>query len=289
MEKIIPLLGAHVSISGSLENAIARAETIGANCMQIFVKNNRQWSPPKISESQAQAFKAELRKSSIKTVVAHATYLINLCSQDPEVRRKSMLGLESELSACDMLGIKTLVLHPGSNPSSQTKESIKMISDCINEIYKNRDFNTIIAIETMAGQGSSIGGNFEEIANIISKISNKNKIGACLDTCHIFAAGYDIRTKEAYESTMDKFDETIGLKYLKAIHINDSKKDISSFVDRHEHIGAGKIGLNCFSFIMNDPRLTLIPKIIETPKDGKVCDENECDKRNIKTLIELIK
>lgn len=260
------LLGAHISTSGGFYKAIERGESIGCTAIQIFTKSNRQWHSNKITLEEAGLFKQRLKESSVKEIVAHASYLINIASEKEDVVQKSKIGLVDELSRCDELGIPYLVIHPGSS-SKSSDEIIDQFSSIINDIYSTYSFTTILLLETMAGQGNSIAYTFEQIAEIIKKIKHKNKIGVCIDTCHIFAAGYDISNKDSYEKTISEFDKIIGLSYLKVIHLNDSKKELGCKVDRHEFISKGKIGLKAFELIMNDHRLLNTVKILETPAD----------------------
>src|SRR3990167_8979049 len=264
------LIGAHVSTSGGLANACLRAHELETDCFQIFVKNNRQWQAKKLSEIDIFEFKASIKKYAIKYPIAHATYLINLCSQDGQVRDKSYKCLEYELLSCNMLDIPYLVLHP----CSTDQDYIIYISDAINRIYETNNIKTELLLETMAGQGNSIGHKFENLRDIYDKINLKNKIGFCFDTCHVFAAGYDISTNEKFNNTINKFDQVLGLENLKVFHLNNSKKDCNSKIDRHEHLGLGKIGIELFQIIMSDKRFKNIPKIIETPKESEFDDIN---------------
>ena len=275
-------LGAHVSISGGIQNAVLRAADLNINCFQIFVKNNRQWHIKFPTPTEIGEFKKNIKEFSIKSVVAHATYLINLCSLDAQVREKSYTTLKNELEICDTLNIPYLVLHPGSGPNKE--ECTKMISQALNKIYTDNKINTKVLLETMAGQGESIGHTFENLHKIYDKIKNKNSVGFCFDTCHVFSAGYDIKTDKGFESILKEFDNFLGLENLKVFHINDSKKECGSKVDRHEHIGLGKIGIGLFEYIMNDERFIDIPKIIETPKNAV-----EDDIRNLQILKKLHK
>lgn len=280
------LLGVHVSIAQGLENAIIEGEETGSSCIQIFTKSNRQWKTRLFKKDEIEFFKKKLKNSSIKQVNAHASYLINLTSKNSDVQKKSIESLILEIEKCAQLDIDTIVLHPGTFFNENKNESLSLLAHKINEVIeKTESFNTIILLETMAGQGSSIGSSFEDLGFIIQRIENKKKIGICLDTCHIFAAGYDFRTKKEYEKMWALFDTLIGKKYVKLIHCNDSKKECGSKVDRHEHIGKGKIGLEAFSFFMNDTTLASIPKILETPKE----DGYLSDIQNIRTLQNLIK
>ena len=273
------LIGAHVSISGGFDLSIDNGENIGATCIQIFTKSNRQWRAKPISKEAAQKFKNRLKESSIQLVIAHASYLINLGSKNPETVLKAKEALTIELQRCDQLGVPFLILHPGTQGALGEQQSLNTIAQHINESLAETK-NTTLLLETMAGQGTTVGSSFEQLAQIINKVEDKNRIGVCLDTCHIFAAGYKFQTHEEYQAMWSSFDKTIGKNYLKVIHMNDSKKEWNSRVDRHDHIGQGKIGEDAFKFIMQDKTIELVPKILETPKDNG----DEDDIRNIALL-----
>jgi deoxyribonuclease IV len=277
------LLGAHMSISGKIELAIERGESIGCTAIQIFTKSNRQWHAKPLTEDETDAFKKAWKSSSIRSVIAHASYLINIGSANEELEQKSVAALKLEMERCTALGVPYLVLHPGSHTNTNLELCIDRISKNINKLLANTSHCTIL-LENMAGQGSSIGGTFEQLAQIIKHVDDKKRIGICFDTCHAFAAGYDFRTKKTYNAMWETFDTLIGLNKLKAIHINDSQKDVGSRVDRHTNIGKGKIGLTAFELLLKDPRFTDIPKVLETPKKDLIDD-----KKNMETLISLLK
>ena len=286
-EKNQYLLGAHVSITGGFFKAIEEGTQIGCTAIQIFTKSNRQWHARSITDSDAQDFIAAQKNSDIQVVVAHASYLINLGSVTPDVQKKSFAALVDEIKRCQKLQIPYLVLHPGTAEADARQSTIEETGRLINQaLQATPDCATTILVETMAGQGKSIGSSFEELATILDQVTHKKRIGVCFDTCHAFAAGYDFRTQEDYDATFKKFDDTIGLEYLKMFHVNDSKKEIGSHVDRHEDIGQGAINLQTFEMIMNDPRFINIPKILETPVTGIAVEDY---KRNLNTLIELVK
>ncbi|MBP9764896.1 deoxyribonuclease IV [Candidatus Babeliales bacterium] len=275
------LMGAHVSIAGGFDKAIERGEKIGATCIQIFTKSNRQWGAKKITSDDVDAFLDAQKKSSIKMVVAHASYLINLCSDNNAIIRKSIDALIEELQRCEQLDIPYLVLHPGTSSNPDTQKVLITVADHINQAFKEvKPKNTTLLLETMAGQGSTIGKTVEELAVILDHVHDKKHIGVCIDTCHIFAAGYDLSTKKFYDDFWNKISKLIGIKNVKAFHINDSKKDFDSHVDRHEHVGKGKINPVVFKMLLKDKRFSKIPKILETPKE----DEFKDDVRNLKTL-----
>ncbi len=271
----MPLLGAHVSISGGVYNAPKRGRDLDCDVIQIFSKNQMQWTAKPLSEKDTEKFKENIKKYDIKDVVIHTSYLINIGSPEEEKLKKSQNALLDEFIRAGQLGVPYVVLHPGSHMGKGEEVGLKIIADSINYLFElSKDSNVMLLLETTAGQGSNLGYRFEQLAYLIDKTENKDRIGVCLDTCHIFAAGYDIRTKDAYENTMSQFDEIIGLSNLKAIHLNDSKNDLGTKKDRHEHIGKGYIGLDGFRFIVNDKRLEGIPMILETPGGDKYYREN---------------
>ncbi len=279
----ILLLGAHISTAGGFDQAIARGESIGCTTIQIFTKNNRQWSAPPLSVSAITAFKNAVEHSSIKIVIAHAAYLINLGSSANEIRNKSLHAVIDELERCHQLNIPYLVLHPGAKGDTPELDCLTRIADQLDLALSKANSTTMILLETMAGQGNSICATFEQLAYIYDRVTHKKRIGICFDTCHIFVAGYDLRTESTYHKTWQAFDTILGLNLLKAIHLNDSKKPLGSRVDRHEDIAKGMIGANAFKLLINDARFFNIPKILETPKEGLIDDW-----RNMRTIEGLI-
>lgn len=261
------LLGAHMSIANGLDKAIRDGESIGCTAIQIFTHSNRQWHMRPLPEKSIQDFKNTWANSTIKEVVIHASYLINIGSADSDTYIKSLKTLKEELVRCEELGISFLVLHPGSAGKNDIHECISRIAESLDAILNEVPGNSMILLENSAGQGSAVGFSFEQLATIRAQVHAKKRIGYCLDTCHAFAAGYAMQTKHDLEKTLQELDTTLGLTHLKAIHLNDSKKKQGSRVDRHEDIGKGLIGLESFSFFMNDSRLENIPKILETPND----------------------
>lgn len=276
------LLGAHMSIAGEISLAIDRGESIGCTAIQIFTKSNRQWHAKTITSDQAASFKKAYQDSSIQSVIVHAAYLINIGSPDQETEKKSIHALEIEINRCTDLGIPYIVLHPGSHSNTDEESCLARISANIDKLLSTTSDCTIL-LETMAGQGSSVGHTFEQLAQIIKHSEHKRRIGVCFDTCHAFAAGYDFRTEKTYNLMWEQFDKIIGINKLKAMHINDSQKDLGSRVDRHADIGKGKIGLKAFELLLNDSRFFDIPKVLETPRDD-LADY----KRNLETLMDLI-
>lgn len=280
------LLGAHMSVAGGLYTAFERAERVGCTAIQIFTKNSNQWNDPVISTEDIAKYREGRNKSKVQIVVSHDSYLINLCGANDKLLEKSREAFVKEIKRCDALEIRHLIFHPGAHTILGRKESLRLVADSLNYAHKATEGDDIISvIETTAGQGTTVGSSFEEIAEIISGAKDKKRVGVCIDTCHIFAAGYDIRTSNDYEKTMSDFDKIIGFEKLHAVHLNDAKKPLNSHVDRHEHIGKGEIGKGAFGFIMNDDRFSKIPKILETPKG-----ENgyEMDIVNLRTLRELV-
>ena len=263
------LLGAHLSISKGLHQALYDAEKLGCGALQIFTKNSTTWKEKVLSDKQIEAFKKARAKTGIECVASHTSYLINLAAVDQKKHDLSRLALANELKRCDLLEIPYVVLHPGSHMGSGEDQGIEKIASAINEIFsKNPGLSPRLLLETTAGQGSGVGHTFQQLASIMEKVHGRESLGICLDTCHIFAAGYDIRDSEGFEATMKTFDAVIGLEHLFLIHINDSKKELGTRVDRHEHIGRGAIGMDAFGFVMNDHRLAGVGKILET-HDGQ--------------------
>jgi len=280
------LLGAHTSTQGGVSAAITLAEKLNFTAIQIFTKNNNQWKGKVLTQNDADEFKQKLSRSSIKVVVSHDSYLINLCSSKPELLEKSREAFVDELERCEMLGIPYLNFHPGAHGGMGEEEGIKLIAESLNLAHeKTKNFKVKSMLEATAGQGTAIGYTFEHLKKIIDLVDEKDRMCVCIDTAHIFAAGYDIKDKKNYNKVIKDFDEIIGLDLLKCFHMNDSKKPLASRVDRHDHIGKGFIGLEGFTNIMNDKRLLHIPKILETPKGKEQLEDLE----NIKTLKSLCK
>ncbi len=262
-------VGAHVSASGGVHNAPKNAEAIGAKAFALFTKNQRQWKAKPLAKEHIEAFDAHCTKAGIdkKYILPHDSYLINLGHPDDAQRQKSLDAFLDEVERCELLGLDKLNFHPGSHLRKISEEEcLDRIADAMNEVLRQSD-NVTLVIENTAGQGSNLGYKFEHLRYLIDKSIDKSRVGVCLDTAHMFAAGYDIRTRETYEETMRKFDEIVGFAYLRGMHINDSKAKFASRVDRHHSLGKGEIGLDAFRFIMNDSRLDDIPLILETIDD----------------------
>jgi deoxyribonuclease-4 len=279
------LLGAHMSIGGGAHMAIERARSIDCTAMQIFVKNNMQWFARPLTREEIFSFLEHRQRGQLLSIFAHANYLINLAATNPQFQANSLRALSEELTRADQFELPFLVLHPGAHLGAGEEAGLNKIVASIDKVFRKLPkVKTRIALETTAGQGSCLGHTFEHIAYIIENVRRPERLCVCLDTAHVFAAGYDIENETEIRKTFRQFDRTIGLGRLAAIHLNDSKTARGSRVDRHEHIGQGKIGLNAFRFIMRDRRFHKIPKVLETPK-GKDLKE---DVVNLKTLRGLL-
>lgn len=274
-----------MSTSGGMAKAIERGEAIGCTAIQVFVKGNTRWQFPPLKDDDLKAFHAGMKRGNIKSVIAHAIYLVNLCSDKPEFVRKSVDDLIDELTRCEALGIPGLVLHPGAHCGAGEECGLTAIVAGLDEVFEaTAGFKAQILLETTAGQGSCLGWQFSELAHIIQGVKQPERLGVCLDTCHVFAAGYDIRTKEGYDRLWSDFDSAVGRDRLKAIHVNDSKQPCGSRKDRHDHIGQGEMGLEPFRFLMNDKSLQNVPKVLETEKDKEMTEDVE----NMNILKSLI-
>lgn len=265
-----PLLGAHMPTAGGPHNAITNGVEIGCHAVQIFTASPRQWRAPAIAPDVAAKFKEVVKDSGITKTVAHDSYLINLAAEPgSETLAKSRAAFKAEIERAEMLGVDFLVSHPGAHLGAGEDVGIARLIESINVIHaETAGAKVRVALETTAGQGTYLGGRFEHLARIIQGVKDPERLAVCLDTCHVFAAGYDIRTPETYAATMAEFDRVIGLRWLQVIHANDSQKAFGSHADRHAHIGDGEIGLEAFRLLVNDPRLAGLPVIVETP-DGE--------------------
>lgn len=262
-------IGAHVSAAGGVFNAPLNAKAIGAKAFALFTKNQRQWVAKPLEEETITLFKKNLDLAEIlpKHVLPHDSYLINLGHPEIEKREKSLDAFIDELQRCEQLGLDRLNYHPGSHLKKiSTEECLEYISNSMNTALEQTN-GVKLVIENTAGQGSNLGFKFEHLAYLIENSIDKERVGVCIDTCHMFTAGYDIRTREAYDKTWQEFDDLIGFKHLMGMHINDSKPDLGSHVDRHDSLGKGKIGLDSFKFLMNDERINDIPMVLETIDD----------------------
>jgi deoxyribonuclease IV len=278
------LIGAHMSIRGGVSMAIERARSIGCTAMQMFVKNNMQWFARLLTPEEIRAFLNHVQRGELLSVFGHANYLINLAATNPQFHVNSIRALAEELIRADQLELPFLVLHPGAHLGAGEEAGLEKIANSVDEVFRKiPKVKTKIALEITAGQGSCIGHRFDHLAHIIANVREPDRLRVCLDTAHLFAAGYEISSEPGVRKTFHEFDRVIGRNRLVAIHVNDSKTGRGSRVDRHEHIGKGRIGLDAFRFIMRSPRFRKIPKVLETPK-GKDLAE---DVINLKTLQRL--
>ena len=266
------ILGAHVSTQGGLATAFDRAEADGCDCFQIFTKNKGAWAARPLVEEEVRAFRGRAKSSRSSPVLAHAAYLLNVASPSNEVRARSLEALRIEVERCEVLGIPSLVLHPGCHMGSGEEAGIARAVESLDEVHAaTRGFSTRILIETSAGQGSSICTTPESIGGILGRVREPERLGVCLDTCHLFAAGYDLRTAEGYALAMETLEREVGLERVLCIHANDSKRELGSRVDRHEHIGRGLLGREAFRRLLTDPRFARVPFVIELPpEDGMI-------------------
>jgi deoxyribonuclease-4 len=284
----MPLLGAHMSIAGGLYKALLRGKASGCSVIQIFTSNRNQWKRKKPTADDIMAFQRVAEETSVKPVAIHTSYLINLGSTRKEVLGKSYRTLLDEMEAAELLAVPYVVMHPGSHLGEGESKGLRRVAEAISRAYGSRKlFNTTILLETTSGQGTNLGYRFEHLAEIIALAEYPARVGVCFDTCHAFAAGYDFRTLEAYEQLMTEFDRIIGLNRLYLFHVNDSKGLMGSRVDRHEHIGKGRIGLKAFSLFLRDRRFAHLPFLLETPK-GRDLKGKDMDVRNLQTLTNLM-
>ncbi len=268
-------VGAHVSAAGGVENAPLNAQKIGAKAFALFTKNQRQWVAKPLTEKSIETFKANLQKVDIapEQVLPHDSYLINLGHAEAEPLQKSRNAFLDEMQRCEQLGIPLLNFHPGAHLNKISEEqSLDIVADSINWALEQSSGVTAV-IENTAGQGTTLGYSFEHLAHIIDKVADKSRVGVCLDTCHTFTAGYDLRTTDACDETFAEFERIVGFNYLRGMHLNDSKPELGSRVDRHDSLGKGKIGLECFRYLMNDARFDNIPMVLETIDESLWAEE----------------
>jgi len=277
------LLGAHVSIAGGIFNAPERGVQTGCGVIQLFTQNSNQWKGKAVTDQDAALFKEKLAASGLREVVCHDIYLINLASAPGDVQDKSIAAFREEMERCARLGIQKIIMHPGSHNGDGEEVGIRRICEAFDLLFSLvPQFTGKVLLENTAGQGTNLGYRFEHLQAIIEGTSHRDRFGVCFDTCHAFAAGYQIADRDGYRRTFEEFEKTIGLSKLLAFHLNDSKKGLGCKVDRHEHIGAGALGLEPFRFILNDPNFAQVPKFIETPK------EDGMDEQNLKLLRSLV-
>ena len=280
------MLGAHMSIAGGVSKALDRAASIGSNALQVFTKNNRKWAGPPIDENDVARWREEMPVDGICYAVSHASYLINLASSKDPLWTQSQRAHEDELRRAHAYGIPHVVLHPGAHTGSGAHAGMTRAAEALNHIHAVTPecADTVTLLEIMAGQGTVLGRNFGELRQIMEMVEDRERVGVCLDTCHAFAAGYDLRTETGYEAMMAEIEREIGLDAVKCLHFNDSKGGLGSHKDRHTHIGEGEIGLEGFRLIINDPRWDGIAMLLETPKGADLAE----DVMNLARLCELV-
>lgn len=283
----MPLLGAHMSIAGGYSKAVERAAEAGCDCVQLFTKNNNQWRAKPIAPPEAEAFQAALDRCGIRAPIAHDSYLINLASPDDALWRKSIDALVVELRRAEQLGLQYVVAHPGAYVHATEAFGLQRVAEALDEVHRQTPGLAVrCLLEVTAGQGTNLGWRFEHLAAILGAVREGNRLDVCLDTCHLFAAGYAFDTPREYRHVFRHFDEVIGIDRIKAIHLNDSKTPRGSRVDRHEHIGEGHIGLEAFRLLLRDPRWRDLPMYLETPKGQR--DGVDLDVINLRTLRGLL-
>lgn len=269
-------LGAHMSIAGGLELAFGRAKQVESDAVQIFTANQRQWKGRVITPDEASLFRDTQLTCSVAPVVSHNSYLVNLASPKDDLWEKSIEAQRNELERCELLRVPFVVAHPGAHTGSGREAGIKRIVEALDRLHTDLPgYGVVTLLETTAGQGTTIGGQFEDLAEILNSVADPDRVGVCLDTCHIFVAGYDIRDASTYQATMGVFDEIVGLPAIKAFHFNDSKGELGSHRDRHEYIGQGEIGPEGFRSFMNDERFTGLPALLETDKSDDLHEDRE--------------
>lgn len=283
----MPLFGAHLSIAGGFHHALLEAQERGCGTVQIFTKAPNQWTAKPIDPEEARRFRATLRQTRLRLPMAHDSYLINLASPDETLYRRSLEAFLDELTRAETLGLRYLVTHPGARLDSTEEQALARVAAALDEVHaRTPGFRIRILLETTAGQGSSLGHRFEHLARILSLVADPSRLGVCLDTCHLFAAGYALAPRHEYLATMRHFDATVGLKRLLAFHLNDSLKPAGSRVDRHAHLGRGAMTLEPFRLLVNDPRFRRRPMVLETPKEDG--DNKDMDTVNLAVLHSLL-
>ena len=270
-----PQVGFHVSISGSIDQSVDRALAVGCTTFQIFTRNPRAWNFKPLGESEAAAFAEKRRKAGFKKVTVHMPYLPNLATSDKLWLRKSRVSLREEVSRCGELGVDYLVAHIGSHMGKGSMAGVRNVSEACNEALDANPNDTMILIENMAGQKNCVGARFEELGLILDGVTQKDRVGVCFDTCHAFAAGFDLSTKEGVESTLDLFGSAVGVRHLKVVHLNDSKGPLGGNLDRHDHVGMGRIGAKGFRAFLHHKAISGLPLLMEVPQDDRRSDPDE--------------
>jgi deoxyribonuclease IV len=283
----MPLLGAHLSVAGGFHKAIEEAITLECQTLQIFTKNANQWRAKAISIEEHTRFRQAYTASGLRYATSHASYLINLGSPDEVLFERSLAALIDEVQRAEILGLSYVVVHPGASLKWTVEESLLQVASGLDRLHEQLpEVKAQVLIENTAGQGTTLGKSFDQLQVILGAVADPDRLGICFDTCHAFAAGYDLTTKPGYDGMMAEFDEKVGLEKLKCFHVNDSQKGLGSRVDRHDHIGKGLIGLEAFRCLLNDPRFADHPMILETPKED---DDNQAmDPINLQTLRNLM-
>ncbi len=284
----MPILGAHMSIAGGYHKAVEAAYAAGCDCVQLFTKNNNQWRAKDISEAETQRFRAALAETKINHPIAHDSYLINLASPERALWKRSVEAFIVEMFRAEQLGIPFVVTHPGAYTTSSEAQGLKRVVRALNEVHsQTRGIAARCLLENTAGQGSTLGWRFEQLATVLDGVKDPDRLGVCLDTCHLFAAGYPLAKSTDYRATMRKFDQLVGLSRVKAFHVNDSVRELGSRVDRHARIGAGRLGLEAFRNLLNDRRFRRLPMYLETPKGME--NGRDLDEINLATLRGLVR
>jgi len=282
----VPRLGAHTSIAGGVSQALVRGQSIGCEAIQIFTKNQRRWGEPELPPQEIAAFKELQAETGIHPVISHNSYLVNIGSPDDELWRRSVDSLICELERCEALGLPYMNMHPGSHLGSGEEVGLRRIAEGLDRVHgATPGYGVVTLLETTAGQGTDLGCSFSQLASIIEMVVHAERMGLCLDTCHIFAAGYELRTREGYEATFVELAALVGLERLKAFHLNGCRGELGSRVDRHSHINEGELGLEPFRMLLNDPRFADHPMLLETPK-GKDMTEDIMNLTILRSLLE---
>jgi deoxyribonuclease-4 len=283
----MPLFGAHMSIAGGCHQALLTARSYGCDTVQLFTKNSNQWNGKELTPDDIRNFRQTLRRTRLRLPMAHDSYLINLASPDEGLYRRSIEAFALEMQRAECLGLRYLVTHPGAHTGSGEEAGLTRVATALDEIQRRcAGFRVQVLLETTAGQGSSLGHRFEHLAGILSRMAKAERVGICLDTCHVFAAGYALAPESEYRVTLRAFDKLIGLRRLRAFHLNDSMKPLGSHVDRHAHIGRGCLGLEPFRLLVNDRRFRNRPMVLETPKEEAT--EGDMDRVNLDVLRGLV-
>lgn len=285
----LPILGAHMSMAGGFFRAIERGHNVGCRCVQIFLKNNNQWRASEITDQDVERFHAAVVQYDMDHLIAHCSYLINLASPDKELWKKSLDALVIELHRAARLRIPYVVLHPGAFTTSSQQAGLQQVVRALDEVHRQtRGLQAICLLENTAGQGTCLGWRFEQLAAVLDGVRSPERLGVCLDTCHAFAAGYPLASESDYRQTMRQLQQLVGLNRIKAIHVNDCKRELGSRVDRHEHIGRGQVGIQAFTQLLNDRCFRRVPMYLETPKGDDPKSKRPWDVVNLRRLRRLV-